>query len=112
MPNTPSTVYAVSGFSQISPSGSVATATTAGGTTITVATFAAGTVFTSGMWIVVEPGTPRQETAQVNGNGGTVSASVYTSGPLTYVHAAGTSVLFQQITATPSSVFNPAVGAT
>lgn len=100
------TIWAVSGFEQVSPRGTVITATTAlGGTTLTTA--AGGTFFTAGMWLVVEPGTPRQEVAQVNGSN---AGSVFTNGPLTYSH--GTAATFAQLTATPTVLTTSFVGAT
>ena len=101
----PFTVYAVSGYNTTTPIGTVVTATTTfpGGTILT----GGGTVFTAGMWIAVESGTPRQELAQVLASN---AGSVITTAALQFAH--GTATTFQQITATPSSVFNAAVGAT
>ena len=103
------TIWAISGFQATSPAGTVITATAAlGGTTLTIAGGTAVTsLFTAGMWLVVEGGTPRQEIAQVNG---TNAGSVFTNGPLTYAH--GTASTFSQITATPTTVSTSLVGAT
>lgn len=99
------TIYAISGYQTTSPQGTVITAATAlGGTTLTNA---AGTSFTAGMWIAIEGGTPRQEIAQVNGSN---AGSVFTNGPLAYVH--GTTVTFSQITPAPTTVKNSHIGAT
>jgi hypothetical protein len=105
LPYNGGTIWAISGYSQVQPQGTVITATTtAGGTTLTSAM---GTAFTAGMWIAVETGTPRQEIAQVNGNN---AGSVFTNGPLTYCH--GTASTFWQITPTPTVVKNSHIGAT
>ena len=86
----------------------ITSATTVGGTTLTIAGGTAVTsLFTAGMWLVVESATPRQEIAQVNG---TNAGSVFTNGPLTYVH--GTASTFSQITAAPSLIRSSAIGAT
>ena len=105
LPYNGGTIWAISGYQQVSPQGTVITATTtAGGTTLTNA---AGTSFTAGMWIAIETGTPRQEIAQVNGSN---AGSVFTNGPLTYCH--GTAATFWQITSTPTVVKNSHIGAT
>ena len=103
------TIWAISGYQTASPAGTVITsATTVGGTTLTIAGGTAVTsLFTAGMWLVVESATPRQEIAQVNG---TNAGSVFTNGPLTYVH--GTASTFSQITAAPSLIRSSAIGAT
>ena len=64
-------------------------------------------MFTVGMWIAIESGTPRQETAQVLANN---AGSVITSAPMQYAH--GTATTFWQITAQPSLVKSSDVGAT
>ena len=55
---------------------------------------AATALFTAGMWIAIESGTPRQETAQVLA---TNAGSVITSAPMQYAH--GTATTFWQLTA-------------
>ena len=105
LPYNGGTIWAISGYQQVQPQGTVITATTtSGGTTLTSAM---GTAFTAGMWIAVETGTPRQEIAQVNGNN---AGSVFTNTPLTYCH--GTASTFWQITSTPTVVKTSHIGAT
>jgi len=110
LPYAGGTIWAVSGYQTTSPEGTVITATTtfpsgtilttAGGTTVTA-------LFTVGMWIAIESGTPRQEVAQVLA---TNAGSVITSAPLQYAH--GTATTFWQLTAQPSLVKSSDVGAT
>jgi hypothetical protein len=100
------TIYSISGYNQISPAGTIATATALpAGTVITMT--AGGTFFTAGMWIAIESGTPRQEIQQVNGSN---AGSIFTNGPLTYMH--GTAVTIWQVSPVPSVVFTGQVGAT
>ena len=84
------TIYATAGFNQVSPFGTANAATSVGGSTITVTS--GGTAFTSGMGIVVEPGTPRQEIAMVfASNAGTVTSAA----AFTFAH--GSATTFSQI---------------
>ena len=103
------TIWAISGYQTTSPEGTVITAaTTVGGTTLTIAGGTAVTaLFTAGMWLAIESGTPRQEIAQVNG---TNAGSVFTNGPLTYAH--GTASTYWQITPGPTTVKTSHIGAT
>lgn len=110
LPYAGGTIWAVSGYQQILPQGTVITATTVfpGGTILTTSGGTAATaLFTVGMWIAIESGTPRQETAQVLANN---AGSVITSAPMQYAH--GTATTFWQITAQPSLVKSSDVGAT
>ena len=89
--NAAGTVYGVAGFTQVAPYGTANAATTAGGSVLTVNS--AGTAFTSGMGIVIEPGGARQEMAMVfASNAGTVT----TAAAMTFVH--GSATTFSQIT--------------
>lgn len=104
LPYNGGTIWAISGYGLTTPSGTlITTGSSVGGTTLT----GGGTVFTAGMWIAVETGTPRQEIAQVNGSN---AGSVFTNGPLTYSH--GTAVTYAQITPTPTVIKNSHIGAT
>lgn len=85
------TVYAIAGGNQVSPFGTANAATSVAGSVITVAS--AGTAFTAGMTIIVEPGTPRQEVTSVaSSNAGTVN----TSPPMVFAH--GSATVFSQWT--------------
>lgn len=89
--NCAGTVYAIAGGNQSSPFGTANAATSVAGNTITVAS--GGTAFTSGMTIVIEPGTPRQEITSVSAsNAGTVT----TSPAMVYAH--GSATVFSQWT--------------
>jgi|SRR5579859_110789 len=87
--NAAGTVYATAGGNQVTPYGTANAATSVAGSVITVAS--AGTAFTAGMTIVIEPGTPRQEVTSVaSSNAGTVN----TSPPMTFAH--GSAATFSQ----------------
>ena len=93
--NAAGTVYGIAGFTQTTPYGTANAVTTIGGSTITLAS--GGTAFTSGMSIVIEPGSARQEMAMVfASNAGTVT----TAAPMTFVHgtAVTAATTFSQIT--------------
>ena len=106
LPYAGGTIYAVSGYNQVSPSGTIITATSTypAGTALTTTM---GTAFTAGIWLVVESGTPRQELAQVLANN---AGSAITAAPLQFAH--GTATTFSQITAVPSVVKSSDIGAT
>jgi hypothetical protein len=85
------TVYAIAGGNQAAPYGTANAATSVNGTTIVVT--GGGTAFTSGMTIIVEPGTPRQEVTSVSAsNAGTVT----TSPAMVFAH--GSASVFSQWT--------------
>jgi hypothetical protein len=95
LPNNAGTVFGIAGFNQIAPFGTANAVTTIGGSTITLAS--GGTAFTSGMTIVIEPASARQEIAMVfASNAGTVT----TAAPMTFVHgtAVTAATTFSQIT--------------
>jgi hypothetical protein len=86
------TIYGIGGYTAITPSGTANAATTyPGGTLITVAS--GGTVFTAGMAIVIEAGTPRQEITSVTASN---AGSVFTSPAMIFAH--GSATVFSQIT--------------
>lgn len=91
------TIYAIAGGNQATPYGTANAATTVGSSTLTVAS--AGTAFTAGMTIVIEPGTPRQEVTSVSSSN---AGTVVTSPAMVYAH--GSATVFSQWTPYITSV--------
>lgn len=89
--NAGGTIYAIAGGNQSSPFGTASAASVPAGTVLTVS--AGGTAFTSGMTVIIEPGTPRQEVTSVQASSGT---SVTTSPAMVFAH--GTNAVFSQYT--------------
>ena len=87
--NAAGTIYGIAGGNQLSPYGTITANTAYGGTALTGVT--AGTAFTAGMTIVVDPGTPKQEiTSVASSNAGTVNVAP----AFTFVH--GSAATFAQ----------------
>ena len=86
------TIYAIAGGIAVSPFGTIVTsATTTGGTAALVTS--GGTVFTAGMTLVFDQGTPRQEITMVqSSNAGTVNVIP------AFIFAHGTASTFSQWT--------------
>jgi hypothetical protein len=82
--NTPGTIYGIAGGNAVSPAGTITANTSYGGSVLTgTPGFAAGTIFTSGMTLVIDPGTSKQEFGYVfSANSGTVTLAA----AMTYVH--------------------------